>query len=233
MDDVGTRLATTFADVARALLSDNDLDSVLNRIAAVAVEEVGGCESAGIDLIEKQVVRCVAWTSETARQMGEIQNEAGEGPCLSAIREHETFRSDDLEHEDRWPQFAQRARTEMDVRSMLGFRLFAEEDTMGALNLHSSKPDAFDDRALAIGSILAAHAGIAMSWAREREYMATALENRDVIGQAKGLLMAQRNVDADGAFALLRAASQRLNIKLIQVAERLTDPAGPGIAFDE
>lgn len=184
MDDRGIRLATTFADVARALLSENDLDSILGRIAGVAVAEVNGCESAGIDLIEKRVVRCVAWTSAKAERMGDLQNEVGEGPCLSAIREHETFRSDDLESEDRWPKFAARARQEMGVRSMLGYRLFAEEDTMGALNLHSSKPNAFDEEAMAVGSILAAHAAIAMSWAREREYMNEAIENRDVIGQA-------------------------------------------------
>ena len=233
MDEQGTRLATTFAEVARALLSDNDLDSVLDRIAAVAVEEVDGCESAGIDLIEKRVVRTVAWSSEKARRMGDLQNEVGEGPCLSAIVEHETFRCDDLEQEDRWPKFAQRAHTEMGIRSMLGFRLFAEEDTMGALNLHSSKRGAFDEEAEAIGSILAAHAAVAMSWAREREYMKTAIENRDVIGQAKGLLMARRDVTGDEAFELLRGASQRLNIKLAELAQQLTDPNGPEISFDD
>ena len=232
MDDQGTRLATTFADVARALLSDNDLDSVLGRIAAVGVEEVDGCESAGIDLLEKRVVRTVAWTSEKARRMGELQNEVGEGPCLSAIVEHDTFRSGDLEREDRWPKFAERAHSETGIRSMLGFRLFAEEDTMGALNLHSSSRDAFDEEAEAVGSILAAHAAVAMSWAREREYMKTAIENRDVIGQAKGLLMARRNVTGDAAFELLRDASQRLNVKLSQVAEHMVDPTSPDIGFD-
>lgn len=233
MEDQGIGLATTFADVARALLSDDDLDSVLGRIAAVAVEELDGCESAGIDLIEKQVVRTVAWTSEKAQRLGELQNEVGEGPCLSAIVEHETFCVGDLEAEERWPKFAERAHSETGIRSMLGFRLFAEEDTMGALNLHSSAPDAFDEAAEAIGSILAAHAAVAMSWAREREYMKTAIENRDVIGQAKGLLMARRKVTGDAAFELLREASQRLNIKLSEVAEQMIDPAGTDIGFDD
>lgn len=227
VDDRATRLATTFAEVARGLLSEDDLDSILRRIADVAVTEVDGCESAGIDLIEKRVVRTVAWSSETARRMGELQNAVGEGPCLSAIREHETFRSDDLDREDRWPKFAARAHREMGVRSMLGYRLFAEEDTMGSLNLHSSRPDAFHEEAVAVGSILAAHAAIAMSWAREREYMTTAIENRDVIGQAKGLLMARRNVTGDGAYELLRDESQRLNIKLHRVAQQVVDSIDP------
>ena len=232
MDDRGTQLAATFAEVARALLSERDLDVILGKIVAVAVAEIDACESAGIELIEKRVIRPVAASSEVAHRISEVQNDVGEGPCLSAIEEHETFRTDDLEQDDRWPAFAARARTETDVRSILGFRLFAEEDTMGALNLYSSRPNAFDAQALATGSILAAHAAIAMSWAREREYMQAAIDTRDVIGQAKGLLMARRNVTSDAAFELLRDASQRLNVKLYRVAEQVIHQTDPAISVD-
>lgn len=226
------QLAATFAEVARALLSERDLDVILGKIVAVAVAEIDACESAGIELIEKRVIRPVAASSESAHRISEVQNEVGEGPCLSAIEEHETFRTDDLEQDDRWPAFAARACTETDVRSILGFRLFADEDTMGALNLYSSRPNAFDAQALATGSILAAHAAIAMSWAREREYMQAAIDTRDVIGQAKGLLMARRNVTGDAAFELLRDASQRLNVKLYHVAEQVIHETDPAISID-
>ena len=233
MDDRETGLATTFAGVARDLLSQDDLDSILRRIADVAVAEVDGCESASIDLIEKRTVRSVVATSALALRVGELQNEVGEGPCLSAIREHETFHTQDLDREERWPTFTARVRDELDVRSMLGFRLFAEEDTMGALNLHSSQPDAFDEQAVVVGSILAAHAAIAMSWAREREYMQAAIDNRDVIGQAKGILMAHRDITGDEAFELLRGASQRLNIKVVELARQVIDRVAPELGVDD
>jgi AmiR/NasT family two-component response regulator len=41
---------------------------------------------------------------------------------------------------------------------------------------------------------------------------------RAVIEQAKGVLMAQRHVDAEQAFEILRAASQRYNRKLRDIA---------------
>ena len=209
-------------------LSERDLDVILLKIVALGVSEVDACESAGIELVEKKVIRPVAASSGIARNISRVQNEVGEGPCLSAIADHETYRTDDLEQDDRWPRFAARAFQETNVRSILGFRLFAEEDTMGALNLYSSRPNAFDDEAVVIGSILAAHAAIAMSWARERAYLQRAIENRDVIGEAKGLLMAHKSVGSDAAFELLRRASQRLNVKVHQVAERVvrnrTDP---------
>jgi len=49
------------------------------------------------------------------------------------------------------------------------------------------------------------------------------LSTRDVIGQAKGILMERQRLSAGDAFDLLRRASQRLNRKLIDVAEHLTE----------
>jgi AmiR/NasT family two-component response regulator len=48
--------------------------------------------------------------------------------------------------------------------------------------------------------------------------MRLAMESRAVIEQAKGVLMGQRRVDADEAFEMLRAASQRSNRKLRDIA---------------
>jgi AmiR/NasT family two-component response regulator len=48
-----------------------------------------------------------------------------------------------------------------------------------------------------------------------------ALVTRDVIGQAKGILMATQHVDADTAFDLLRTTSQHRNVKLRALAEQV------------
>ena len=96
-----------------------------------------------------------AASDDVAVQVDAIQYEVGDGPCLDAIREHETFRIDDLAGEDRWPAFSGRAAEETGVNSILSFRLFADGDTIGALNLSSKQPGAFDDEALAIGSVFA------------------------------------------------------------------------------
>ncbi|MGH9224684.1 MAG: ANTAR domain-containing protein [Acidimicrobiales bacterium] len=51
----------------------------------------------------------------------------------------------------------------------------------------------------------------------------TALDNRDVIGQAKGILMASGGVDPGRAFGMLVAASQRQNRKLRDIAAELVE----------
>lgn len=224
MGDPKIELAETFADVARTLAAEDDVDKVLAKIVQAALDVIDPCEHAGIDVVEKRTITPVHASSEVAERIDGIQNEVDEGPCFSAIREHETYYSEDLEAESRWPDFAARAHQETGVRSMLGFRLYVEEDTMGALNLYSTQLHAFDDDAIAIGSVLAAHAGVAMSTARERKQLNEAIENRDVIGQAKGLLMARGDISDDEAFSILRSASQRMNVKLRDVARQVIDP---------
>ncbi len=48
-----------------------------------------------------------------------------------------------------------------------------------------------------------------------------------MIGQVKGIVMAQQDVSADEAFDILRRASQRMNIKLREVAERVAARTPP------
>jgi transcriptional regulator with GAF, ATPase, and Fis domain len=211
-------LAETFGTIARTLLAARDVQETLDTIVRLAVRTIDGCDLAGITLIEGRSVRTAAGTGNLPALVDAIQYETGEGPCLDAIREHEVFGSGDLDRDARWPRFASRAHAETGVTSMLGFRLFVEEETMGALNLYSMEPDAFDDEALAIGSVFAAHAGVALSSAREEANLKAALASRDLIGQAKGILMSRGHVSAERAFEELRVASQHLNRKLRDVA---------------
>jgi AmiR/NasT family two-component response regulator len=51
------------------------------------------------------------------------------------------------------------------------------------------------------------------------------MKHRAVIEQAKGMLMAAEGFDEDGAFQLLVSASQRENVKLRDIAQRIVDQA--------
>jgi transcriptional regulator with GAF, ATPase, and Fis domain len=220
-------LAETFADVARALLDEEDVDGTLNKITALAVDTIDGCDHAGVSLVQGRHITTRAATDDIPGHVDATQYQTDQGPCLDAIRAHETFRIDDLAAEDRWPRFSRRAAEETGVASMLSFRLFVDGDTMGALNLYSKQRAAFDDEALAMGSVFATHAAVALSGAQHDEQMRLALQSRDVIGQAKGILMARQHVSADEAFAILRRASQRMNVKLRELAERVASPTPP------
>ena len=229
-DDI-VAVAETFADVARTLAEgDRDPQSALEKIVHLAVESLDACEFAGISLVEKSRITSPASSNDVPRTVDRIQAEVGEGPCIDAITEHEVFVTGQLKNERRWPKFSSRAHEETGISSILGIRLFVEEDTMGALNLYSTVPDAFDDSDVALGSVFAVHASVAILAARRHESLEQKAESRDVIGQAKGILMARSGVTDDEAFEMLKRASQRMNIKVRDVARRISEqPTSPKV----
>ena len=214
-------LAQTFAEIARELQAEGTAERTLQRTCTAAIQTVSGCDHTGITLIHHGKVDTPAASDDVPIVVDAIQYETGEGPCLEAIKEQETFLTADLAAEDRWPTFSRRATDETGVHSMLSFRLFVEGDTLGALNLYSSRVDAFDESARAVGAILAAHAAIALTTARDRDRADTlehALESNREIGMAMGILMARDLRTSEQAFGALRRASQHLNVKLRDIA---------------
>jgi len=167
-DDHDTGIAETFAQVARLLLAEEGVERTLSKIAELAVETIDGCEHAGMSLVQRGKIHTPGSSDELACRLDAIQEEVGEGPCLDALQDHEVFQVDNLAEEQRWPSFARRAAEETGVASVLSFRLFAEEDTMGSLNLYSTKPAAFGDEARELGAVFAAHAAVALAGARRR-----------------------------------------------------------------
>jgi hypothetical protein len=153
---------------------------------------------------------------------------------MALAGEHLVY-AEDFAADGRWPLFSPGA-AEVGLRSMLACRLFVprNEGTLGALSLYSSLPGAFDVAARDVALMFASHASLALAGmaqelraaARERN-LEEALRSRDVIGQAKGILMEREHISADEAFERLRRVSQHQNRKLRLIAEEL---AGNGSA---
>ncbi len=72
-----------------------------------------------------------------------------------------------------------------------------------------------------VGSRLMEQPEQSLSTERQRLYVRTALASRDVIGQAKGILMERFGISAAAAFAMLRRLSQESNTKLVHIAEKI------------
>ncbi len=220
----GTKdVASELADVARELQGENSPRETWQRIVDLAVQQLEHCEYAAISLVRpNNRVDTPASSHPVTLKVDAIQYDTGQGPCLDAIREAEVFTTGDLGEERRWPAFAHQAVAETGIRSMLCFRLFVQQETLGALNLYARGVDAFDDHDRVIGSLFAAHAALAMSSAEQRQHgeqLESALDSSRVIGMAIGILMEQTKVPRLRAFEILSAASQRNNVKLRDLAE--------------
>lgn len=221
-------LAEMFERVARSLADRGDVAATLAGIVDLAVTNIEGCECAGISALRGRVISSPVTSNAVPRIVDEIQVEVDEGPCIDALRQHSVFQTGNLAAEKRWPLFSERAYRETGILSILAIRLFVNHETLGALNLYSSALDAFDDTDVAVGSVFAAHAAVALSSAHRQSQLEQKVANRDLIGEAKGILMARSNIGEDEAFELLRRASQRLNSKLTSVARDVVHPVeGP------
>lgn len=218
--------SASFAAIARALSAPESIEDTLRIISTLAVDVIEGCSSAGVSLYlgDGRITTAVA-SDPIVEVIDRIQAETGEGPCVDAITS--TYVDHSGLDEPRWPLFTARA-AEAGIRSVLAYRLFVLEDTLGSLNLYGETQGAFDDNARVVAAVFATHASLALAGTRigpehlrTVEGLKTALWSRDVIGQAKGILMEQRGISAEAAFEVLIATSQRLNIKLRTVADQL------------
>ena len=211
-------LAEKFSELSRTLQEQDDLDATLQAIVVAATDTVPGVEYASISAVRKhREVTTIAATGDLPRAVDQAQYDAGEGPCLQSLYEQQTVRLPDIAAETRWPRFAARAR-EIGMGSMLAIQLYVTGADLGALNLHSTRANAFTDESEQVGLLFAAHAAVAIVGAREQAQLQTAINSRDLIGQAKGILMERYKISAQEAFQLLVLASQNANIKLIDVA---------------
>ncbi|HEY2281252.1 MAG TPA: GAF and ANTAR domain-containing protein [Streptosporangiaceae bacterium] len=213
-------VARELSELAREMQADTTNTALLHRIVAAAVTEVSGAQYAGITLVTGKKLSTPAATDKLVERIDQIQYETGQGPCLEAASRHETVRSDDLRTETRWPQFT-RQTVDLGVLSMMSFQLFVEAESFGALNFYGSNTGAFGPDSESTGMLLASHAALAMAAARTQEGLLAAMENRDLIGQAKGILIERYKIDEVQAFGLLVASSQAVNRKLREVAEHL------------
>jgi GAF domain-containing protein len=215
-------LSQRLADLAREMERQIDNSAVMETIVGAVVGEVPGAEEASISLTQgrRRVVSAAA-TSDVARRFDDLQQQTGQGPCMDAMYEHETIRVDDLTTDPRWPELARRS-DEIGVASALCFQLFVAGEDLGALNLLARPAGAFTDESERIGLLFVSHAAVALAQARKVNHLDAALVHRDVIGQAKGVLMERYKITADQAFVLLSRASQDTNRKLVDVADHLT-----------
>lgn len=213
-------IARQLSELARELQADITAEALLKHIVKASVTEVPGAQYAGITLVTAKAFSTTAASDELAERIDRVQDETGEGPCLDAARQHKTVRCDDLRADARWPRFARQA-VGLGVLSVLSFQLFAGDDSFGALNVYAGNAAAFGPDSESAGILLASHAALAMAAARTQSGLLTAMDSREMIGQAKGILMERYKITGVEAFGLLVASSQAVNRKLRDVAEHL------------
>ncbi|MCW2525965.1 MAG: response regulator with putative antiterminator output domain [Pseudonocardiales bacterium] len=209
--------------LARALhVASAELEPTLDAIIAEAVSTLDPAQYAGLVLLLGGKLVLQATLGEPPEVLDSFQNQTGEGPCIDAARNQSAIVIDNTTIDSRWPRFNERA-VELGLSSVLCVPLWVDRSKLGTLSLYSQEPDAFSAHHRRLAELYAAHAAIALADAQRTAQLHQALRNRDVIGQAKGILIERNKITPDAAFTCLALASQHTNMKLIAVAQHLVE----------
>jgi len=210
------------ATAAREMQEDASPKQAMERAVVIATEIIPGCDAAGVCVVYRgDRVDTHATSTDALRQVDALQHELDEGPCLDALQREDTVRSDDLSVDDRWPRWGPEVADRLGLFSIVSYRLFSSNESLGALNLYGRRSAAFTSDDLHDGLTLAAHVGVALAGAQEVENLEKALGGRTVIGQATGILMERFDLEPDRAFSVLSRMSQQRNVKLRRLAEQI------------
>ena len=222
-EDVGLASWSILEQLGRALhVPEADLQATLDAIARTAVDTIGPAKYAGVNLYEDGQFEPQAVVGQPPLALDVVQQRTGTGPCIDSSRDQITIRVDDMTTEDRWPEYVDHALS-LGVASMLCVPLTVHDRQFGSVSLYATDRSAFGLTDEYVARLFATQAALALAEAHRADQMRQALVNRDVIGQAKGILMERHRITPNQAFGLLSERSQRVNRKLVDVARRLTE----------
>jgi GAF domain-containing protein len=220
------QLAVRVAELVRdlQLRPPAEMDEAFDQLVKEAANSVPGAEHSGITIARRRrEIETACATGPYPRLLDQVQQRHREGPCLSAAWDQHMIRIDDLSSDHRWPHYRREALAQTPIRSIISFRLFGDSQNVGALNFYAEQSNAFDDESMEVGLLFATHTALAWNTLRRDRQFRSALASRDVIGQAKGILMERFKIDAMAAFGLLTRLSQESNVPVAQIARQLVE----------
>jgi GAF domain-containing protein len=226
---IPTDLVAAVREFTGAILNPFDLDDLLHRLMGHTTEVM---VAAGAGIMLAQDNGGLAFVAASEQRVVDVelhQAQVGQGACHEAFAINEIVRVDDIRDEDRWPDYV-RLVEKLGLRAVLGVPLNAFGQTIGVINVYREQPTVWSEEDIGAAQILASMgAGYILNANQLKaqhtlsEQLHTAIGSRDLIGQAKGIIMTQAQLTSDEAFEQLRRRSQATNRKLREIAQEVVD----------
>ncbi|MDP9074014.1 MAG: GAF and ANTAR domain-containing protein [Actinomycetota bacterium] len=224
-------LNESMSALAGVLLNEQTVEAILHMLVTQARAAMDHIDGASVSLLRTGKFETTTATSEEVRDADAVQYDSGVGPCITAAGGHTvSIGLDDTR--DRWPEFASAALAKGFI-GVLSTPLAVRERCMGSLNLYSKSRNVFDENDIQVAQRFANQASVVLNNATAfstaemvNDQLREALATRDLIGQAKGMIMVTEGCDANQAFDILRRASQHSNRKLRDVAAEIVQKLG-------
>lgn len=225
----GTVLSESLTKLAGLLISEERLEAVLELCVSLTARTLPNASGVSVTLVREGRFETAVYSNEITKRVDEWQYATDEGPCLAAARGGGAHVAPDLRADTRWPDFATMAVAE-GISSVLAVPLVPMGEPIGTLNIYSVEVNGFGDDDREVASLFAQQAAIVIANSvaftttqMTNGHLQAALESREIIAQAKGILMEREGCTAHEAFGVLRGVSQRTNRKLRDVARDVVD----------
>lgn len=227
----------TVPDPASLLLLLDEQETfgdALHRLVLTCRDAIPSCTDTSVTMVTREGKSTAAATSQVASDIDGWEYATDSGPCIDTLKDGQEHYCGSRGETEMWPGLSE-VLERAGVETVLGVPLTIGGDVIGALNVFAEAADAFGEPARETARRVAYQAAATLHNLRVfeqsrtlAEQLQTAMTSRAVIEQAKGILMAQMSCGPEDAFEVLRRASQRENVKLRDVAERIVSSvAGP------
>lgn len=225
--------------VTRLLSTQRTLPAKLEAVVALVERTIPNCHAVGISMVIDGKPTTAAASDRLAVEIDLVQYRTGEGPCLAAMSDGNVIRIDLLEEDSRFTRFAPGA-LDHRINSILSIPLTASDRVVGALNLYSHLPNAFDGGAeeavQPMADVAAETIGTSPLYAAALDLvdgLVETLESQAIIHQAVGVIMAGEGQTPEEALDRLRQLALASGKPMREVArlvleERPTTPLPPG-----
>lgn len=210
------------AELALELASSHrNVTATVNAIACDGTQGLPGADFGALVVQQANgAPLCISSTHPDAQACVDLEARFS-GPCSDALRNETTIRIDEFAVAQEWPEYQLQALA-VGINCMVCVPLTLEGRLFGALVLYSRTPFAFTDETVQGAQLYAVHAAVALAAAQDHANLLTAVDSRDRIGQAKGILMERHKLTDSQAFAMLTKVSQNTNTPLRVIAEQLS-----------
>ena len=235
MSDLPEEFTERLSRVMKLVRTQRTLPTKLEAVTALVKRTIANCDAAGVTLVvQQQPTTCVV-TDRVVVEVDLVQYQTGEGPCLTAIEDTNVVRIDVIDEDVRFSRFAPGA-LDSGINSVLSLPLIADGRTVGALNLYSYRPHAFDKDSERAAIPFADYAAEVVASSPLYAYsldmvdgLLESLENQAVISRATGVLVARHGWSSAEALDALRQRALVHGESLRTVAELvLAEAVEPG-----
>ncbi len=211
------------------------LDAALSFVVTLAKAAVVGADGVSITLRRHGRLDTVAASDDVVVEMDREQYDGGEGPALDAT-DGRRVHVKSLDGETRWPVFVPKARAR-GVRTILSTPMVTADRPIGALNVYARTAVSFTREEAGWAELFAAEAAAVVAAAGPDEpdepggqRLREALQAREAIAQAQGVIMHRDRVSAYAAYEVLRDTSRRTHLPLRDVAAEFVASTRDGAA---